>query len=1276
MASESRAGLYIEPERRVSIRVRDLRVDLNLTAEKREKKRTWPLLGNKADEKTVGDVGDVEAPVSTSKKILSGLSLDLEPGKVLAILGGSGSGKTTFLNTLASRMTFSKRSDNPFKFKGQVEYQPANPNISYMVQEDLFSPGFTVLETLQFTARLRLPGTTQQERNDLIDFLFDGLDLNKVRNTRVCDFQYRTTLSGGERRRVSLAIQLLTKPQVLFLDEPTTGLDSNTSIHLVETVKKLASEYGITILLTIHQPRFEILEAVDEICLLAKGGNMIFSGSLNESYEYFEQFRTDGDVDSNFADFLLKISSVDKTDSKEVELQTQKRVHQLIENWKTVQPLKEIEYFDSFADGGPLIKSKHIAHISLCGQICVLLKRTIILTCRDVESMIMMQVVIIVLSVICGWVFYKPGGSLAGIRTTTSSLYVCCEVLGFMPMMYEIQRLCMTEGKFLLKERKEGMYSIPAWFIARRIAKMIMEDVPGSLIWSLITFFMWGLEETSNFGIFFINNLFVYMIGIAVAHLCFVLGNYNFGTASLISALYYQLQNSACGYFVNARTMPVYVRWTKYISNFWYNFGSLVSNTFTSYMGDCPYETEEMCYEYSGASVLNSLGFPENWTLTPLMASFGWYIGLYSASAVWIWYVTRRDSVKIVKERRSKFDDLQFQHLTEIVPKSIDVIESPDCKVTVSLDNITLSLKPTLFKNTIFHHKFVPKNLLSNVTVSFKPGVNAIMGPSGSGKTTLLNMLTGRTASNIGIKGDMKLNGTSIPLQFLSNIVSYVVQDDSVLIPTLTVRETLYYQARLRLPPSQHNRIPGIIGEMMRKMGLSDVCNVPIGDSQTKGISGGEKRRVSIAIQLLNNTKVMLLDEPTSGLDSFTSASIVSLLEQLAISEDKTIIMTIHQPKYEIFEKFDNILLLGNGHVLYDGSPSSLQEYFNELGYSPEYEMNFADYILDVVNQKPDSEIGGGITTMEKLISEWTSHVDYAENSSNLKNFNAKQFKHLVKKRQSIKVCFSPVLERQFKVIMRNPEVLFCRLGQPCGVSVIHALYFAPLKNNVESISNRLGLIQNVMNMYYVGFLNNMALYPAEKFTFYQEYQDDVYSTTTFMLCYLLNELPFEILCSFIFSIFLVLVIGLPRNPQMFFSMFYLGFVVMNCGESIGIMFNTVFDHLGIATNLLSAVLTIGIFMAGTMSLDMPVLFEAFNYINPLSYAVKALAQVGFKGQTFECSGGGDECVLDTGEAVLDQYNLVSNYAVNMGVIAAILVMYRIVAVVVLEIKVRYFSHK
>lgn len=1265
--------LFVPEGERVGLHVRNLNVNL---VKVKPKSSIFSRISGSAN-----DFNDVEVGGDV-KKILNNINLDLEEGKVLAILGSSGSGKTTLLNTLASRMNFAKSRDNPFQFDGMVSYSQSNPNISYLLQEDLFMPGLTVRETLNFTAELKLPGSTKEERNKLIDYLLDSLYLRQPEHTIINDFKYNTTLSGGERRRVSLAIQLLTKPSVLFLDEPTTGLDSNTSIHLVQTVKDLAKNFGVTIILTVHQPRFEILEIVDKICLLAKGGSMLFSGSIQEGYEYFDSLDHDGKKnqgaeEANFADFLLSVSSIDKTMSKEVELRTLARVNKLIKIWSERQILKQVEYHNSFESGAPIFNQEKTHKLKFHREVFTLMHRCTLLTIRDVQSMITFYCIMAFLACISGWIFYKPGGSLAGIRSVTSTLYVCCEVLGFTPLLYEIERLCAIDGLFFVREYKEGIYSISGFLLARKLVKLILEDVPITMTWSLITYFMWGLNGSSNFGIFFINNFLIYIIGMATAMICFMTAKYQFGTASLISNLFYQLQNSACGYFINAKTMPVYVRWTKYLANFWFGFGSMVSDQFTGYVGDCPFEAGSAdCYEYTGEYVLENLGFPENWRTTPLVVNMCWFLAFYIASGLILWWQSRKRIVRVVKPiDHKRFDPLLMDETK--VSQIMTQLSSKQYKdeITIGLQNITLQLKKSFWQNTILRKPYEGKQLLKQVESCFKPGVNAIMGPSGSGKTTLLNFLTGRTRfSTISANGDVLLNQTKIPFELLKKITTYVVQDDNVLIPTLTVQETLWYQAKLRLDVSQHPYISVIINDLIRKMGLSDVANIPIGDGNIKGISGGEKRRVSIAIQLLNDSKILLLDEPTSGLDSFTSSSIISLLNDLAQNEKKTIILTIHQPKIEIFEKFDNILLLSDGFVVYDGAPKGLIKHFAEMGFKPDYNINFADYILDVISDR--GLCGEDVTS--KMVESWKSKYNSKLGSPIVeeKKFGyLDEFKCLIKKPQRFSVAFFPVLERQFKVLFRSFDVLFCRIGQLLGLSIVHALYFAPLKNNSESILNRLGLIQEVLNLYFYGLINNITAFPIEKNTFYQEYEDNTYSPFTFMTCYLINELPFELVMSFIFTIFVVLIVGLPRDASMFFTMFYMCFVSINAGESVGLIFTTIFDHLGLAVNFVTNLLIISIFMGGTMSLNMPVLFRAFNYINPLKYAVLALAKLGFEGQTFSCSSGdstSSSCLLSTGEAVLDQYKLNSNLAMNFVGVTVIIVVYRLVAYGIFELKVRY----
>lgn len=204
-------------------------------------------------------------------KILDNISADMPAGQVMAIIGGSGSGKTSLLNAMAHRM----RGQN-LQITGSTIFNES-PNLSsirhaYVMQQDVLLPQLTVRETLRYSAELRLPsGTPAEERERVVEEVILQLGLKECADTPIGDGAHKGC-SGGEKRRVSIGVQLLANPSVLFLDEPTTGLDATSAYQLVRTLKNLARK-GRTIITTLHQPRSEIWEMFDRITLLAKGNS-------------------------------------------------------------------------------------------------------------------------------------------------------------------------------------------------------------------------------------------------------------------------------------------------------------------------------------------------------------------------------------------------------------------------------------------------------------------------------------------------------------------------------------------------------------------------------------------------------------------------------------------------------------------------------------------------------------------------------------------------------------------------------------------------------------------------------------------------------------------------------------------------------------------------------------------------------------------------------------------------------------------------------------------
>lgn len=1238
---------------------------------------------------------DLEAGVNDSATILNDITFDLNSGSMLAIMGGSGSGKTTLLNTLSQRMNIRKKS---LVFSGSIEYKKENDkNISnsYMMQSDIFDAGLTVFETLKIQADLRmLPDVKKEEKLNLIDSLLSILELTHLRDSPILGFwNAPSTLSGGERRRVSLAISLLSKPAILFLDEPTTGLDASSSLKLILILKNLASkEVGITIVLSIHQPRPEISILFDKICFLTRGGKMLFYGSLPEACSYFNEFglveKTNENV--NIVEYAMNLLVKD-TSTKSTEEETSKKIQRLVETWKEyshneeIPKLNEKESKKMFEKNINLFSREPKEKISFFQEVKVLSKRSFLLSIRDKGTLFSFNGVSIILGAICGWLFYKPDPDLAGIRSITSSLYVLLELIGFFPLLIEIERLWQTEGVTFMREHQEGYVSIPGFVVSRRLGKLLTEDLPVPIFFSCIVYFMWGLRlensegnnDPSFFFIFLAIAILTNLISLSLAMVAFSVCK-NFAISTFLLNIDYQLQNLACGYFVNASTMPVYVRWTKYISHFWYAFGALTANQYHNWQGDCPYDSNSgLCDEYSGNYQLDILGYPVDWITEPICILLAWFVG-FNLMAILFLYFKSYD-MEIAKTKKNRIGGEEEEEEEEDSDEAKAVISKKKAEFESSSfnhDNIgyevnIVDLSLSVNQYNMFWKKTGSKTLLNEINANFDAGkLNIIMGPSGSGKTTTLNYLSNRLSGkrNFTSQGGIYLNRQrKIDPEMMGRISSYVAQHDSSLIGNLTVRENLFFQAKLRLPLEQHNNIPSMVQTILRKTGLIDCADTLIGSDLVKGISGGEKRRVSIAIQLLSNPKIIFLDEPTSGLDSKTSTAILSLLNDLCNENNTTIILTIHQPSAEMFNEFGSLLLLARGgKVVYNGSSSKVSDYLSGIGY-PCLNSNICDYLLDLVTVGMTETKEESQKRIEQLVNIWTGRKQVININSN----DTIDLSKLLKQRLPVTSTFVTLCRRQLLTTIRSTDVLIARGFQTVFVAIFVAIYFAPLKDTQDGISNRLGLIQETLNLYFVGFVNNMSLFPNEKQLFFQEYRDGTYGVFEFSTCYLLNELPMEILTCLIYAIFIVLACGLPRDAAMYFTMFAGSFVAVNCGESLGIMIVSLFDHLGVAMNILNFCLFLAIFMGGTMSINMPDFFKGVNYINPMKYVIATCAKLGFEDQEFSCYTS--ECTLDTGMKVLENYNLNNNLGLMfLGLIVSVVV-YRLIATSLIWTRVRFF---
>lgn len=1203
------------------------------------------------------------------KQILQSISASMPAGTLTAIIGGSGSGKTTMLNSMAERMTSSRLEiGGTTTFNGSQGVHSVRA--AYVMQQDVLLPTLTVRETLQYAADLRLPPpTTEQERKKVVEEVILELGLKECADTRIGNHRHKGC-SGGEKRRTSIGVQLLGNPSVLYLDEPTTGLDATSAFQLMRTLRDLARK-GRTIISTIHQPRSEIWGMLDGLVILTKG-SPVFSGKAMDCIPWFKDLGMELPAFVNPAEFLIDIAAIDNR-SPEQETVSSERVERLKIAWAAESDKVYSPEEKSTTETSQRIPTQKVPkserHSPFVRQTRVLTSRTFKTTWRDPMGMAGSLVEAILMGIMTGWVFLSLGRDQSGIRSREGALYTAAALQGYLILIYETYRMSIDVQLFD-REHNEDVVDVIPFLLSRRIARLVTEDVPVPLLYSVIFYWMAGFRaDAPTFLQFFAIVLLSQYIAVLYAMTC-VAAVRDFAGASLVANMGYTIQTMSCGFFIQSNTIPVYVRWLKWTGYLFYSFGALCANEFVGQFYDCPIpggESNPACGQYTGQYIMNSLGFPGNWVVRPIIVLLA-YVVMFSILA-WVGYKYVRVEMSIARARSTDVDLSAGKE--KMAARSVEEARTVD----IVLDKFALDLR----KRNAVGKRLPTKTILQPLTTHFQPGLlNVVMGPSGSGKTSLLNAMALRLHNTVGTEyrqfGDMRFNCAVPSDSVIRSVCSYVCQDDDALLPSLTVRETLRFSAGLRLPSFMTTEQKNQRAEdVLLKLGLKDCADNVIGSEVVKGISGGEKRRVTIAVQILTDPRVLLLDEPTSGLDAFTASSIMDVLQGLA-NEGRTLILTIHQSRSDLFKQFGNVLLLARGGApVYSGKAVGMLPHFDGLGYSCPTTTNPADFALDLitVDLQQSSREEATREKVRSLISSW-SNVETQETLNPTMISTPAELGALVRKSTGFLSAYPILVHRAFINFRRQPPLLVARIMQVLGLAIILTLFFAPLKNDYYSVQTRVGFVQEFCAFYFVGMLQNVAVYPDEKDVFYRENDDGTYGVEAFFAQYITLEIPFEVFTCFLFAIFTDLGVGLPRTPQMFFAAFFNCFCIVSCGESVGIMFNTLFAHTGFAVNLTSVFLSVAQVMSGVLSINMPGFLKGVTYLSPAPYMVRSLGPYSLRHIEFHCTATqllpDGTCPITSGQQVLDLYDLDRNPGMNIMALGICALIYRLLAYILLKI--------
>ncbi|XP_011095241.1 ABC transporter G family member 9 [Sesamum indicum] len=565
--------------------------------------------------------------------------------------------------------------------------------------------------------------------------------------------------------------------------------------------------------------------------------------------------------------------------------------------------------------------------------------------------------------------------------------------------------------------------------------------------------------------------------------------------------------------------------------------------------------------------------------------------------------------------------------------------------------------KKLLNKNTNSEEKLV----LKGITGVVRPGeMLAMLGPSGSGKTTLLTALGGRLVSG-HLGGAITYNGKPFSTTMKRN-TGFVTQDD-VLYPHLTVTETLVYTALLRLPRTltkeqKVQKADAVINEL----GLSKCRDSIIGGPFLRGVSGGERKRVSIGQEMLMNPSLLFLDEPTSGLDSTTAQRIVHTLRELA-EGGRTVLMTIHQPSSRLFYMFHKVLLLSDGNPLYFGKCSSAMDYFSNIGFSPSVPMNPADFLLDLANgvsmdgfQELDQT---GIK--QTLVSAYKTNLSESVKSdladdNEYNEWSLDDQKQLKRWSNTWWGQFSVLFIRGLKE-RKHETFNVMKVLQVLSVGIMSGLLW--WHSDMSHLQDQVGFFNFSAGFWsYFPAFEAIFTIPQERMMLEKERSSGMYRLSSFFMALTLGDLPMQLVLPTIYYTLTYWMAGLKPKPGYFLAGFFITLYNVVCSQGLGLAIGAVVMDMKAAT-VLGAIISLVFQLAGGYFVqNIPTFMKWLKYLSLIRHTFKLLLGSQYRpGETYPCADN-KTCLVEDFPPI----KAIGGQAASIIAMAIMFVGYRLIA--------------
>ncbi|RYN40660.1 Brefeldin A resistance protein [Alternaria arborescens] len=1115
----------------------------------------------------------------------------VKDGEMMLVLGRPGSGCSTLLKAISNnRESYAAvEGDVSYggipagkqkkQFRGEVNYNP---------EDDSHMADLNVWQTLKFALTNKTKKNEKHEIPIILEALLKVFGISHTKYTKVGD-EYVRGVSGGERKRVSIAETLATKSSVNCWDNSTRGLDASTALDYAKSLRIMTDISNRTTLVTLYQAGEQIYEVMDKVMVI-DAGRCIYQGPANEAKQYFEDLGFKCPERQTTADFLTAVTDPterqfrsgfeDKAPKTSEELE---RAFRESDAYKKV--LREISEYEAELEASGYVdakefegavresKSKTVRKkspytVSFIRQVIACTQREFWLTWGDQTTLYTKFFIIISNGLIVGSLFYGQSLDTSGAFSRGGSGFFSILFLGWLQLS---ELMKAVSGRNVVKRHEDYAFYRPSAVAIARVVQDFPLLLAQVIPFSIIMYFMTGLDvDVSKFFIYF---LFIYTTTFCITSLyrMFAALSPTIDDAVRFAGIALNLLIIYTGYVIpkpQLLTDYIWFGWIYWINPVAYSFESVLANEFSDRVMECAPsqlvpQGPGIDPAYQGCSLT---GAPPNSNTVPgsdyLQVSFN-----YSRSNLWrnfgvviafsvLYLLVTVIATETVSFAASGGGALVFaknkrakQAVKEEAPADEEKIaagESASSSHTAAheeeeaLESISSSESVFTWKDVEYTVPYQggERKLLNKVNGYAKPGVMiALVGASGAGKSTLLNTLSQRQSTGV-VSGEFLVDGKDLGKAFQRG-TGFCEQMD-LHDGTATIREALEFSAILRQDKSTPRKEKlDYVNKIIDLLELQDIQ-----DALVSSLGVEQKKRLTIGVELAAKPSLLLfLDEPTSGLDSNSAYSIVQFLKKLA-QAGQAIVCTIHQPSSVLIQQFDMILALNpGGNTFYFGpvgeNGRDVIKYFGDRGVQCPPSKNVAEFILETAAKPVKRKDGSKINWNEEWLNsdnnkQMLQEIDRVKTErSKISDQNQDGGAEESEFAASVWEQTTMLTKRTFIQYWRDPSYLYGKLFVAVIIGIFNGFTFWQLGNSIGDLQNRMFtafliilIPPTIVNAVVPKFYQNMALWQA------RELPSRIYGWVAFTTAQVVAEIPIAIVSSVLYWVLWYFPTGLPTDSS------------------------------------------------------------------------------------------------------------------------------------------------